>query len=1136
MKNTITYSIFLCVLALIVLPLRCIADTAICHVVDPAGKPVANATVYSVRVTIDASKISTVTTDKTGGFTVDNTGTRPCVCVIDAPGFAPTGGTLASGENTFHLSLPTKLTGKVLDLKGQPVTGAVVIAEYAVISDGPSSVAGSKSFVSLQIEPLVNRYTVKTDSTGTYILDDLPANSEVTVELNDPRFVLKSVRCEKGAATAPPITALIGTSISGKVVREDGKPIGSALRVIAALDNGFDTISPIAKVAADGTYMLTRAAAGSYTVGLLTSQDDTNMTDWAVPAPVNVIATLDTPGTAPDLVLTTGGVITGSVLAADTKKPIPGVLITIRSGHFGKVMQEVCAKTGADGKFSARVWAGKATFETYTETDDYVDDVNLKEEITSVAGQTVTINPILLKRSLAVTGVAVDVSGKPVSNVTLDTRKVSVDRVWMFISEDTTNATGSFTINRLTPGEFWIDPGADWTVVSPKSFTVPAASPIKLVLKKNVTTAIQGTVVDTSNAPIAGVDIKFTVYHNTVFGHRIGWLISVTSGADGKFTLPDAPVDAAMIQRYPVAKDGYVYKSGGDIRSSNGHSYFSPIVMAQLGSRVNGIVYNGLGKPVANAWVFCPDAGLDADPVKTDAAGHFVLSNVVGGSVNIYAAKGLFFSQSSVQASMSSSNTILRLPAVPSAAIGPANLSKAIVMLTKNINDQMAKKDREGEDDMRDQAAKVIAEVNLDAAVNFILSTSSISTGELDTIVSAKLTSDPLGVASWALVPLKRISGNRGRGQTAADIGLAVAPYDAAAATPYYDLATQYIHFDHIDEDSIIDAMSVTALAYSLHRPEADDDYAKVSAVLADLVKKPNNDPDMSGSDDFLPQQFVRTIALGNVDKAIAILETLPTDKRYVYVCEIISELIKPNPSGAMALYHWVAQDTASNNRQRVQEKALCLVLPIIYKTDPKGAAVQAHSISSPNIQAQALTELADLIPLKEAAPFYQNAEEKAVYEFGTSYTPACIAYHAWERDQVLGTKLFTIAYKKFTAATAFARKPGIGPSRSDFAFYYSHIDPAFSRILLEEQFPKDNQEINGSVGQDSAQADVAAMCAIDIHRAAQMAESIKYPYQCYTAGLKIAEYVLLTPQQRNALSFSQWGSILQIDEDGQSD
>jgi hypothetical protein len=1132
MKNSIHCSIFLCALALLALPLRCVADTAICHVVDSAGKPIANAVVYSILNPSDLNDISTSTTDTSGNVTLDvdndaNAAYR--LYVIDAPGFAPSGGSVVSGENTFVLGLPTKLTGKVVNSKGEPVAGAIVCAQFALTAEGKTSEPFSGRWSIFLIGPLADRYTAKTDAAGMYTLEGLPAQSQVLVQMDDPRYVPNVVASTKGATEAPVLTAEAGTSISGKVIRQDGKPIDTGLKVRAEPSDrkSHTMMPPTAKIAADGTYIISGIWPGSYTVSIYSLPKAGAPPDWVSPVPVKVTATIPAPGAAADLVLTSGEIVTGTVLDSDTKKTLANVGVAFRESSVGRNTRDEAAKTDADGKFKVRLWIGKSEVHIYSVPDGYACEPNasLTTVTTTVADQTVAMDALLLKRAPVVIGTAVDDSGKPVPNVVLETEKLQHNGIFVTIPPATTGDNGDFSIRRMVPGEFWIDAGASWDVVSPKSFTVPIASPIKLVLKKNVTADIRGTVVDTANLPVAGVDVAFDVDHHTSTGDYTTNQVDVTTEADGTYTLPDAPVDSNRVHRINVAKDGYVLISGGNVSSSNGKVIVSPIVIVRLGAKVNGMVLNGLGKPVAGAWISCPDLADRAALVQTDAAGHFELDNIAVGSVNVYAAKGMFFGRSTLQASAAPAKSIVRLPAVPITPIGPANLSKAIVMLTRSINSQLLPKNHGDEGRMRDEAAHIIAEASPDAAVSFILSTSSIGTEDLGSIVSAKTDSDPVGIAAWALFPTKRMSDNIGRGHVAATVGLAVAPYDPEAAAPYYDIASRLIHFHHLDEGSIFDAMSLTALAYLLHRPEADDDYANVSAALDDLTKKSKNDPNASSNDDWLLLNLAKIIALGNVDKAIAMLRAMPVDTRYTYVSEITAELVKPNPTGALTVYHWVAQESPSNSLQWAQDEALCNVLPIIYKTDPKGAVEQAHSIVDGNTQDQALTDLADLMPLAKAASLYSEAEEKAVNElYGNGYSPACIASHAWQRDKVLGAALFKTALAKFTADAAHNQPhTGRGLSYSGFAFYYSNIDPAFSRLLLESQFIKNNETAEQFSDADNTDADVAAMCAIDINRAAELAGEIKDANTSYHARLRPAQYLLLTPQQRSTIPFEDW-------------
>jgi hypothetical protein len=1109
-----------------------VADTAVCHVVDPTGKPIANAVVYSVLNPWLSNDVTTLATDKSGGFTVNNVGDGAYrLYVIDAPGFAPTGGMLAAGDNIFQLNLPTKLTGKVIDSKGQPVVGATVSAEDAKTSEGdPIGFFASGRLALFMIAPLVNRYTVKTDAAGTYTLDDIPADSKVDVQLNDPRFVTAQVVSDKGAPTAPPLTAEPGTTISGKVTREDGRPIDPALLVAAELTGQYGS-AHFAKVAADGTYKIESLGPGSYKVFPPDFPGSTAFVDFVDPLPVKVTATIDTPGTAPDLLLTSGGIVTGSVLDAKTKKPVPNVEISFQEAFNAGDTRVGYSKTDADGKFTGHVWAGKVDVNTLTDLDDYISNTALKPvTITTVAGQTVTLDPILLNRVPPVTGTAVDESGKPLPNVVLQAQEVNNDAVSINITPATTSNTGAFSIHNLISGDFQLDAGTSWIVVSPKSFTVPLASPIKLVLKKKVTADIQGTVVDTFNAPVAGVDLAFDIYHRGVDGNRIGSQVDVRTGADGIYTLPAVLVDPNMLQRGNVTKKGYVFKGGGDIGALNGKVVVSQVVMAQLSGKINGTVYNGLGKRVADAWVSCPDSGSGGAPVQSDAAGHFELTNIAVGKVSIYAAKALFVSRRTVDVTPTLTEVTVRLPVAPTAPIGPANLSKATAILTQNINSRLLQNGQGDGDGMRAEAARVIAEVSPDAAVSFILSTSSISTVELGDIVSARIYSDPVGTAAWALFPTKRMSDNVGRGHVAATVGLAVAPYDTAAAAPYYNIATQYIHFDHLDQNSILDAATLTALAYVLHRPEADDDYAKVSGIYDELMKAPsNNQPGSSTVADWLPDNLTKIIALGNVDKAIAIINSEPVSNRYDNVPGIISELVKPDPGAAMKLYQWIAKQNDSPNSLSDQERSLCFVLPIIYKTDPKGAVAQANSLSNPDTQTRALTDLADVMPLAQAAPLYMEAEQKCEGQNFNGYSPACIASHAWQRDPVLGAKLFKMALTKTIVNLANSQQLyGERPSYSDFAFYYSHVDPAYCRLLLESQFAKNNRDTPQYIAGDGTEANVLGMCSIDINRALELAGEIKDPYVSYLATVKAAQYLLLTPKQRTAIPFAEWTANFQ--------
>jgi hypothetical protein len=627
--------------------------------------------------------------------------------------------------------------------------------------------------------------------------------------------------------------------------------------------------------------------------------------------------------------------------------------------------------------------------------------------------------------------------------------------------------------------------------------------------------------VDTAGKPVSGADLTFDIDE----GNPGQATLEGISGVDGKFAFAELPTNVSLIKRARTERDGYVYRSGGEVKKASDQIIVSPIVMSPINAVVDGVVHNGLGKPVAYAWIYCPDSGDDAELIQTNVAGHFKLNNLAPGKFTLLASKGLFSTKCIVQASAVPANTIVQLPKIPTLPLGESNLTRATALLTKHLNDIMLGHEHEDSRYPLDESAHIIAEVSPDAAVKYILSSNSISTDDLDTIVSSRLGVDPAGIAQWALAPDQKMSGNTGRGLVAAEIGLAVAPNDLSEAKEYFDIAARNVNLSYIDARSIDTAMNLTALAYALNRPEADDDYAKVAAALDLIIADDRKQANAEFSVQWRLKSLSMILAKGNVDKAIDLLskttaEPLTYNKAPI---NVINELVQTNPIGAMKVFHYIDSQTNSDD-YGTAERALCAVIPILYRSDPAATLAKVTAIRDPAICAHGLTDLADLLPMPAAASLYVKAEDKASYDVRTNddYSPACVAYHAWLRDKTLGAKLYKEAFKSYVTEEE-SSMPGNGPSNSQFAFYYAHFDPAYSRLLLEKQFAKDNHDGMLNSNGDQVDADVEAMATIDLDRALTMTASMTNHYRQYDAGFKVAQYVLLTPDQRAQLPFTAW-------------
>ena len=1106
---------------LFAIPFRCFAASATVHVIDPAGNAVVGAAVY----VFGEQNIKTPTvlkTDKTGAFVFDlgATGTFEAF-MIDAKGLAPLGGMLQAGDIKFQMSLPVQVSGKVVDDKGQSAAGVSIAAEYASLTD-PTADPKSQRGAYFMIEPFKERYTVKTDAAGGYVIPGIPAASTVMIQSSDPRYIDDMVTTTKGGLIAPTITVKPGTSISGKVLLKDGKPaVGYGVQASNTVAGTFTIRDD--ETAADGVYKITGLAPGTYSVTVAGVAGAPLGGDWTAPTPVTVTATVDEPGLAPDMIMTKGEVVTGVVEDSETRAAIAGVNLGAQDPPIqGMMSQSVNAVSDKDGKFTMHLPPGSKQLYVFGVPDDYSNvSSETQRSFTVVAGQVLTLDPILLKRALSVAGTAVDDGGKPVPALALQPQRVNNDGSWMNVPPATTSENGMFTFKQLVAGSYYIDPGVAWTVVSPKTFTAPLTDPLKLVLKKTPTATLSGSAVDTTGAPVSGVNITFLIQHVVSVGYQMGTQSNATTSDDGKFSVSDVPIDSKMMQRSTVTKDGYVYRSGGDVTSANGQVSISTIVLAKLSGTVTGVVRDVAGKPQAGAWVYSPDAGDDVLPVKTGADGKFQLTGLAVGDVSIYAASGRSANKVIVQASASPVDAEMKLSTVtPPAA--PSNIRKTTLLLNQLINDAAAAKNN-NLGWLRDQCAEVLAETDSDAAVNFILSSAEINTDDLEYVIPPRSAVDPVGAAKWAMTPIQRMSGNDGRGQQAAELGLAVAPYDVDAASALFDIAEQNINLDKIDQGSINNAMDLTALAYALHHAEADADYQKVTTALQTLIK--NEKPDQGYSiADWLPGNFVREMALGNVNLAIKMLQALPQAKQDQTIIGVVAELVRTNPDGALTVFHTLDSVKDQPMEAWIYGRSLSLVMPLLYKADPQGALALARAEQQPELTAESLTAVADLMPLAAAGPIYEEAESKSVVQQGSGFTPACIAQHAWVRDSSLGRKLFKEAFDKTTTAPPVNQSFGQQSQYADFAFYYSHVDPAYSRLLIEKQFAADQRNATQNYGQ-GAPVDVAAMAAIDIDRANEMVTQVKDANTRFNAGIKLAQYLIFTQQVRDTLPFDKWSN-----------
>jgi protocatechuate 3,4-dioxygenase beta subunit len=1010
---------------------------------------------------------------------------------VGKPGIAPdlilTNGSLVTGEiddDQTHAPVP----GVRVDISDEPVQGHLSRTSTALTdSHGQYSLRGWSGDIQLRISAAPNGYAI----------DQFAPAHDIVVVAGQPLNV-------------DPITIKLGLTASGKVVRKDGKSPAN-ISVSSIRHSGNQAMqSGEAQTKPDGSYVLAGLVAGRYSISVLQAAGNSD-DDWSTPNAVTVDITEGKPNVIPDLVLGGVCILTGTVVDAQTKKPIPGVRLGVQDPYIeGQQNRSINFITDVYGKFSAHVWPGALQLYVYDVPKDYANVSSDTQRSFKIAeGQLVALDPIGISRALTVTGIAFDENGKPVPDLSLQPQKGQNDGSWMNIPPVTTGKDGSFTVSQLVPGSYYIDAGASWTVVSPAAFAAPSTGPIRLSLKKSAITTLQGTVVDTAGTPLPGVSITFQTLHSLPNGSMSADNASGTTDATGYFSVT-GPYDPRNAQRQSVTKDGYAFRSGGEVTTSGNQISVSLIVMARLGGVVSGIVRNGLNAPVAGAWVACPDGNTDVRPVQTDSAGKFKLNGLVTGTITIFAAKGRYFGQTPANVTTDATDITIDLSPM-TATPTPGDTAAGIQMLTTLMSDSAGWNLQGQSSWLRNECAGQIAAYSPNAALSFLQSFGKPNAGDVEPILSALAARNPQEAALWGIPLLGGIDDNGSLGGDAAELGLAVVPYDVKSATTLYGIALKKLNLDHIDNGAVENAARLVALSYALNAPEADGLYKKVQAFVSNA----------SGNDSqWLTQTVIECLVQGNLKIGMQALAALPVNQRGSAAMLAIAKLVRSNPSGAVTLLNTIDKDNP--NSSWAYNDGLCHVLPILFKADPKNALASAQAILDPRAQSEALTIAADLTPIADATSIYEQAEAASVDQMGQGSTPASIAAHALLRDPALGAKLFKVAFDKITAVDA-NNQQGQGPSYAEFAFYYSRIDPGYSRLLVEDQFAKD--QVNPPQYGQTLTNDVGAMAAIDPARALEMANSIKNANDRFTARKLIAERAMQDQLTRDTIPFAEWSN-----------
>jgi hypothetical protein len=359
-----------------------------------------------------------------------------------------------------------------------------------------------------------------------------------------------------------------------------------------------------------------------------------------------------TPGQTPTAQGTTGVAkrrsvqsIRGRVLAADTSRPIRRARVILAGGGVATRSMS----TNQEGRFEFRdLPPGRYTLSaarngylhiTYGQRrpDDLGRPLDLKD------GENVEGVEIVLPRMSVIVGRVSDEEGEPLEQVSVTAlRLVSTDtgRQLKTSGLGVSDATGSFRILGLTPGDYWIlattaetwseEHGNQSELVSYEPTYYPGVASVQeaqrvrvglgqelagisLSLRRGRTSNLSGRVVSSRGTPLAGRTVylsqQFITSSNGMGGGMMKTAASSVIAADGGFRLGNVPAGSYLLQvGVPSSAEGPAEAAVVPITAS-GSDVDGIAVTTSNGGRIRGVVESDTepveGVPVRRVRLWC---------------------------------------------------------------------------------------------------------------------------------------------------------------------------------------------------------------------------------------------------------------------------------------------------------------------------------------------------------------------------------------------------------------------------------------------------------------------------------------------------------------------------------------------------
>lgn len=605
-------------------------------VVGPDGKPVKGAAVYLFTSNGPAQgqpKIDPPTTraDDNGHFDFPQIAGNANELVATADGFGAGSTAVQAGKPSKTILHPrTDLILTFIGPDNKPAAGVPI----SLLNMDFAQLAGSTTNLSIP-EGFNSPIAATTDANGVCTIAGLAQGSTVDVTVNDDRYAILSDQDEQMLAFQPktradPIHLLAACTISGHVRYASNGKAAPGIK-IDGQSSSYGSASAI--TSSDGSYVLKQLRPGRYIVAL--HPDENLEKNFTAKAAENIVVGATPAVSGVDLSLIPGVMLTGTVVAADDDKPVPGVSLAINGpAHPREGAGAQMVQTDANGAFSARVVPGEEL--VYVASDSPADGFTRpspdSKTVTVPEGGTQAVQFRLPRVLMApIVGKVVDPDGNPIAGASVF---LSSDQMPMYQRMSiTTKSDGTFQtipVQRTVRIQLRARSG---DLATSKALIVSRATSgdVTIQLEKGALASISGRVIDSKGQPVKGAQIELIVRT----GRSNMWQDSGISDDQGNYKIESLWPD--VIYYVDVARNGYGETETAELRPQAGQTLVArDLTLYKRDSTVAGVLLDANNRGVAGERIYVNGPKTGYNNLTTDSDGKFTCSVVNGDSLIVF--------------------------------------------------------------------------------------------------------------------------------------------------------------------------------------------------------------------------------------------------------------------------------------------------------------------------------------------------------------------------------------------------------------------------------------------------------------------------------------------------------------------